>query len=112
MATSNLLMGLTAWGVFTLVLGLLVVFLGMTIIILFVTLAGRIVSKKEKKNAAANPDDEEEEVTITLPSAPAETAREDEIPDEIKAAIVAAIAAYYDGEKAKPEFVVRKIKKI
>ena len=112
MATSNLLMGLTAWGVFTLVLGLLVVFLGMTIIILFVTLAGKIVSKKEKKNAAANPDDEEEEVTMTLPSAPEETAREDEIPDEIKAAIVAAIAAYYDGEKAKPEFVVRKIKKI
>ena len=106
-------MGLTAWGVFTLVLGLLVVFLGMTIIILFVTISGKIVSRKDKKNAAADTDDDEdEEVTMTLPSAPVETAKEDEIPDEIKAAIVAAIAAYYDGEKAKPEFVVRKIKKI
>ena len=99
-------MGLTAWGVFTLVLGLLVVFIGMTITILFVTLSGKIVSRKDTN------DDEDEEVTMTLPSAPVETAKEDEIPDEIKAAIVAAIAAYYDGEKAKPEFVVRKIKKI
>ena len=111
MATANLLMGLTAWGVFTLVLGLCVVFLGVSIIIFFVSLSGKIVGAMEKKKRTADPEDDE--VTMTMPSAgEVGRASEDEIPDEIKVAIVAAIAAYYDGEKAKPEFVVRKIKKI
>lgn len=41
-----------------------------------------------------------------------ETVDGDEIPDEVKAAIIAAIMAYYSEEKPQCEFKVKRIKRI
>ena len=94
-------------GLFVFVLGLLVVFLGMIIIILAVSLFGKIFSidfskfKKAKKS-------KKEEVAEILPNK--ET--DNEVPEHVKAAIVAAISAYYFNQKSKPcDFVVKSIKR-
>ena len=90
-------------GLFVFVLGMLVVFAGMSIIVLFVTLAGKLFTtvKEEKKTQ------EPVIVDTVVPSS-----NEDDIPVHVKAAIVAAISAYYFSEtKAKCDFVVRKIKR-
>lgn len=85
--------------------GFVVTFLGICILIFFVWLYGKIiraVGKKisEKKKAA--------------PAAVAAKAEEteEEIPVEVKLAIIAAIAAYYDGEKSRCEFNVKRIKRL
>ena len=94
-------------GLFVFVLGMLVVFLGMIIIILAVSLFGKIFSidfsklKKEKKAKKAP----EAEVLPINES-------ENEVPEHVKAAIVAAISAYYFNQKSKPcDFVVKSIKR-
>ena len=48
-----------------------------------------------------------------IPASAAEDAAEDgEVPIEIRLAIIAAIAAYYEGENTTCEFKVRRIKKL
>ena len=90
-------------GLFVFVLGLLVVFFGMIIIILAVSLFGKILSAKDNK---VQPPKTEPKVE----TAPA--VAEDEVSEEVKAAIVAAITAYYFNAKSKPcDFVVKRIKR-
>ena len=94
-------------------IGYLIVFLGIILIILIIWLIGLLMrktnnlaflTKRGKKNKQAVP---------TAPSAeivPAD--KEEEISDEVKVAIVAAIMAYYSAEKPDCEFKVRRIKRI
>lgn len=87
-------------------LGLVVVFLGMALLVLAVSAMGSVMTKLDEKKAQKA----EEEKTVEVTSF--EEEQSDEIPEHVKVAIVAAIAAYYADSGVKNEFKVRKIKKI
>ena len=84
-------------------IGFLVVFVGIVILIGLLYLVGYIIRKAEKGKGLKRKN------TVTEESTPAES---DEVPDEVKAAIVAAVMAYYSAEKPQCEFVVKRIKRI
>ncbi|MBR3864177.1 MAG: OadG family protein [Clostridia bacterium] len=110
--TYNLL-ALSDWpdGLFTFLLGIAVVFVGMIIIVLFVSLVGKAMS---------NPSDEPKEVKQTVEvvpvqqTAPTPVVDDGEVPEHVRVAIIAAIAMYYENNNNQPkhEFTVRKIKKL
>ena len=95
-----------ASGGFTFILGMIVIFVGMTVLILCVTgfgkIADAIAKKTEKKETKADKPVEK----------PIETADDGSVPEDIRVAIIAAIAAYYAESGSKNEFKVRKIKKL
>ncbi len=99
-----------ASGGFTFLLGMLVVFGGMIILVLCVAAFGKaadgIANKVEKSSDKKNQASEENVPQVTA------SQTSDEIPEDIKVAIVAAIAAYYETSGSKNEFTVRKIKKL
>ncbi len=109
LAETGLNLGKAGNGIFVFILGLLVVFFGMFVIVLAITIAGKAVNSKNtepKKNAPVEKTAE--------PVAVAQPVVEEGIPEHVRVAIIAAIAAYYDGN-AQPdnrEFKVRKIKKL
>lgn len=93
-------------------IGFLIVFAGITLIIFIIWLIGLIMRKTdnlafigkikiEKKKTAEN-----QPVTETVENGT------EEIPAEVKAAIVAAIMAYYTEEAPKCEFKVKRIKRL
>lgn len=99
------------WGVFTFVLGVLVVFAGMLVLVLCVSLVAKAMEGGKKKDAAkeSSEDDEPEEVL------PVEAAAEtEEVTDEkTRVAVIAAVLAYLSANGgAQNEFVVKKIKKL
>ena len=96
-----------AGGLYTFVLGMLVVFLGIAIIVLFVSLAGKIFNASENSKEVKQPKVEEKPVVETV----VEVADDSEIPDHIKVAIVAAITAYYEEAKSNCDFIVKKIRR-
>ena len=97
-------------GLFTFILGLVVVFGGMLIIVLAVSFAGKCMSKNSENGSKEKVKKVEPEVA---PVAPAPVAvAEDEIPEHVRVAIIAAIAAYYENNQPQNEFRVRKIKKL
>ena len=106
---NNLLISFTETlgvGAIGLVLGMLIVFLGITVLVLMIKLLGAVLDKGKKKNQP-----QENKPAATEPAAQ-ETAVEEGITDEVKAAIIAAVSAYYFGENTKTcEFKVKKIKK-
>lgn len=83
-------------------LGFFVTFLGIILLICIVWLCGKIVTRfsgwNKKKVAKVSVAHAEEE--------------EDPVSDELRAAIIAAIAAYYDGESGTCEFQVKRIKRL
>ena len=91
------------------VIGFLIVFIGIALIIFIIWLIGFILRKTNnlefitklgrKKPKAV-------QTTVTIPE------NDDEIPDEVKAAIIAAIMTYYSDKKPECEFRVRRIKRI
>ena len=92
-------------------IGFLIVFVGIILIIAIIWLIGLLMRKtnnlafltnigKRKKKKEATTENGE----VTLDS--------DEIPDAVKAAIIAAIMAYYSEEKPKCEFKVKRIKRL
>ncbi len=91
-------------GLYVLILGVLVIFVGMLIIIIAVSISGKILGMSKK------PEEKEEKPIKVQPvaDAPAQT---EEIPAHIKAAIIAAISAYYFNSQSKCDFVVKKIKR-
>ena len=95
------------WGIFTFVLGLIVVFAGMAILVLICSGVAKVMASKSaaKKDEDEDAADEIEAVTET-------TVEEDGIPENVRVAIMAAVLAYYEGEGVKNEFVVKKIKKL
>ena len=90
-------------GLYVLILGMMVIFSGMLVIILSVTICGKIIGtgKKEVKK---------EEVVVTQQVVEQQPENE-EIPAHVKAAIIAAISAYYFNSQSKCDFVVKKIKR-
>ena len=95
-------------GLFTFLLGVLVVFCGMLVLVLFVSAMGKAFTKKSKKEE----EPKEDKVPEVVETAPVEIADSDEIPEHVRVAIIAAIACYYEGTQAKNEFTVKKIKKL
>ena len=96
-------------GLLTFVLGLLVTFFGIAVIVVFVTLAGMVFNKTAKEPKAKVEKKEVKNEPVK------EEVQSDEIPDTVKAAIIAAISAYYfveEGSKSKCDFVVKRIKRI
>ncbi|MBQ3234563.1 MAG: OadG family protein [Clostridia bacterium] len=91
-------------GLFVFVLGISVVFLGMIIIVLSVSICGKLMNK------TANPPKKEEVVAQPIKTEPVEDKNE-EIPTHVKAAIIAAISAYYFNQKSDCDFIVRKIRR-
>ena len=72
---------------------------------MIIKLLGAFLDKGKKKNHP------QENKPAAVPAAQ-EVAKEEGITDEVKAAIIAAISAYYFGENTKTcEFKVKKIKK-
>jgi MFS superfamily sulfate permease-like transporter len=95
-------------------IGFLVVFVGIVIIIAVIWLVGLIMRKTnnlefitKKRNKNKKVTKEVVEVQPTVEEKPS-----DEIPDEVKAAIVAAIMAYYQEKEEKCQFTVKRIKRI
>lgn len=95
-------------------IGFLIVFAGIALIIFIVWLLGLIMRKTNnlefltaKKEKAAKKQSE------TLQSEQSAVAVEsDEVPGEVKAAIVAAIIAYYEEKEEKCQFTVKRIKRL
>ena len=92
-------------GLLTFFIGVFVVFLGITIIVVFVTLAGKVFSStKEKKVKETKKQVEVKQTQEVVVS--------NEIPTHVKLAIIGAISAYYfENQKSNCEFVVKKIKR-
>ena len=90
-------------------LGFIVVFLGISFLILMVWLVGKVIAKANgvavktvKEKTTVNP-----EITESLAVADSES-----ISDETIAVIMAALTAYYEKSSAKCEFTVKRIKRI
>lgn len=94
-------------GIFIFIIGIIVVFLGISIIILFVLLAGKIFNRQPKADKVEKTEKIEKvkEAVVDVD--------DENIPEEIKVAIIAAITSYYfTNQKSKCDFVVKKIKRI
>ena len=93
-------------GLLVFVLGILVVFFGMGVIVAIISAIGAIIKKTaEKKNKAVTlPAKEEEQIVVN--------AQENEVDDKVKAAIIAAIAAYYFDNESGCEFKIKRIKRL
>ena len=95
------------WGGFTFLLGVLVVFLGMAVLVLAVSAMGMAMKNFDKIKTEKSKPTKTVEVTKI-----SEESSSEEIPEHVKVAIVAAIAAYYADSGVKNEFKVKKIKRI
>ena len=91
-------------------IGFAVVFAGIVVIICIIYLLGFILKKTNNLEFLSK---------IKFKRKPAETvavtpeiADDGEVPDEVKAAIIAAIMAYYSDKKPECEFRVKRIKRI
>ena len=108
---ANLLKAFTSesfiWGGFTFILGVCVVFLGMIILVLAVSGMGIAMKKFDEIKKEKSKPTKTVEITKVEESSVSE-----EIPEHVKVAIVAAIAAYYADSGVKNEFKVKKIKRI
>ena len=91
-------------GLFVFLLGILVVFFGIALIVLVVSVIGKIMSIKDEKAKAKKEIQETQSEIVDKVS--------EDIPDHVKAAIVAAITAYYFNQNSNCEFKVKKIKRI
>lgn len=93
-------------GAFMAVFGFIFVFLGIVVMILLFTGLGKVMAiingKKNGKPVSAKPS----------AARARKTNADDQADDELIAVITAAIAAYYEGENTKCDFVVRRIKKL
>lgn len=94
------------WGTFVLILGLVIVFVGVILIAVILRLISKVMGLKGESKSVN-----------TIPASGGATAVKpsdgNDVPAEVKAAIVAAITAYYfNSPNSKCEFRVRKIKRI
>ena len=100
-------------GLFTFLLGMIVIFLGMAILIVCVSgfgkIAGYVSKKVEGKGKGEKPIQTERESEQAANKA---VEIGDDIPEDVKVAIIAAVTAYFADCGSENEFVVRKIKRI
>lgn len=98
-----LLMSDAGMGLFVFLLGLLTVFFGMTVIVLVITIIGKVMKGFDKRKAA--------KVTTQAVAESAAVVDTDE-DARVCAAVIAAISAYYFAEGNNCEFKVKRIKRI
>lgn len=96
-------------GAFYALFGFLIVFTGIAILILLFTALGKIMKEANKPRARGKRKKKEKE---EKPSAEVPAKKEEGATPELVAVISAAIAAYYEGENVKCDFVVKRIKKL
>ena len=90
--------------------GFLIVFAGIVIIIAVIWLIGLLMRKTDNLAFLTKGRKKKEE---PAPAAEAQIAAEDEeVPDEVKAAIIAAVMAYCEAQSPKCDFKVKRIKRI
>ena len=94
-------------------IGFLIVFVGIILIIFIIWLIGLVLRKTNNldfltKIGKKKPKNTEQVIEALSPS----DENDDEVPNEVKAAIVAAIMAYYGSEKPQCEFKVKRIKRL
>lgn len=90
-------------------IGFAVVFVGIAIIIAIIWLVGLLMRKTDDLAFLTNKGKKKKQ-KVEQPVQP--VAEEEGVPDEVKAAIVAAIMAYYENENPQCEFKVKRIKRI
>ncbi len=105
-------------------IGFLVVIVGIVILIGIIWLLGLLMRKTnnlafltERKSRKATKKKAEnlakqEQTAISSEKSVEISAVDDDIPDEVKAAIIAAIMAYYSEQEEKCEFTVKRIKRL
>ena len=97
-------------------IGFIVVFIGIVLIIFIIWLLGLLLRKTNnlefitKLGRKKSAQDKKE--ILPTPSVAEGQQGNDEIPDEVKAAIVAAVTAYYQESEEKCQFTVKRIKRI
>ena len=87
--------------------GFATVFLGIILLILVIWLLGKVMSKSKANGSLA-----EKKVETAKTVTPAPTIEGEDISEETVAVITAAIMAYYQQNKPKCEFTVKRIKRI
>ena len=90
-------------------IGFLVVFVGIILIIFVIWLVGVLMRKFDTK---AQPETAVVEVKEPPVSVAPTAQASDDISDEIKVAIMAAVMAYYQEQELKCEFTVKRIRRI
>ena len=93
-------------------IGFVVVFIGIAILIAIIWLVGLLMRKTNNLEFLTNIGKNKAKKSEKIEPQKEEIQTSDEIPEEVKAAIVAAIMAYYQQEEGKCEFTVKRIKKI
>lgn len=93
-------------------IGYLIVFIGIIIIILIIWLIGLILRKTNNLAFLTNLGKKKKKAEKNNVAEPVAVTEDGDIPDEVKAAIVAALMAYYSEEKPECEFRVKRIKRI
>ena len=93
-------------------IGFVVVFVGIIIIIGIIWLVGLIMRKTNNLEFLTKKREKKTKKETKAPQNGAVAAEGDDIPDEVKAAIVAAIMAYYQESEEKCEFTVKRIKRL
>ncbi len=93
-------------------IGFIVVFVGIIIIIGIIWLVGLIMRKTNNLEFLTKKREKKSKTDKNAPQDGVVSASDDEIPDEVKAAIVAAIMAYYQESEEKCEFTVKRIKRL
>jgi len=94
-------------GLFVFVMGLLVVFFGITVIVLVISLIGEGMKRKKDKPAKQEKLEENPVARVT----PTDDASDEE-EGRIRAAIVAVLTAYYFENGSNCEFKIKKIKRL
>ena len=87
----------------TFLLGLFVTFLGILIIVILVKFAGYLFTKNNGVETIEKASEK-----------PTQTVSDNDVPEHVKVAIIAAITAYYyqNENKTKADFIVKRIKRI
>jgi len=93
-------------------IGFLVVVLGIVLIIFIIWLIGFILRKTNNLAFLRRISIKKRKDKPVPASSAAQQNGSDELPDGVKAAIIAAIVAYYGTEKPECEFKVKRIKRI
>lgn len=95
-------------GAFVFVLGMLVVFFGITIIVLVISGIGKIMSIKNKTATVKKKEDNDDDVAVVSDA----SVTYDGASPEVVAAITAVLSAYYFSNQSNCEFKIKKIKRI
>ena len=85
-------------------LGMTIIFLGLAVLIWFIILEKYLVILFQKIT--------KKKIVNKVEIKKDESIEDDTLPDHIKAAIIAAISAYYVNKKDVPEFTVKRIKRL